>query len=368
MLVCNRITAFALAGLSLALPATAATYQFTDLGNLGGGYSVANAINDAGDVVGYSTNTLGPAYHPTLWTQGSISDLGGLPTGDNSGWAWGINNAGQIVGQSTSSSGAPHATLWTTKGDVTDLGTLGGTGSIAYAVNGSGQIVGEAQSATNSAQPTSWQPGQYQSPTVLGSGVQAYALNSLGVAVGDGSSANGSAHAMRFIEGSAQDLGTLGGTNAYARGINDVGDIIGFSNTVGDTFTHATLWTGNSIVDLGTLGGSNSQALGINNGGQIVGFANTAFDAQQHATLWKNGSATDLNSVLDPSVAAEGWTLTKATAINNNGWIVGLASNSITGVTDAFLLSTTPAVPEPASYAIALTGLVLLAVMGRRRA
>jgi probable HAF family extracellular repeat protein len=75
----------------------------TPLGDLGGGSSVANDINDDGVVVGSSyTNQLTPLgfmQHPFVWQNGVMKDLG-LLAGDEDGGAAAINNAGRIVGSS----------------------------------------------------------------------------------------------------------------------------------------------------------------------------------------------------------------------------------------------------------------------------
>ena len=64
------------------------------------------------------------------------------------------------------------------------------------------------------------------------------------------------------------------------------------------------------------------------------------------------------------SEVTEGWVLDNAIGINDNGWIVGNAHNSITGLDHAFLL--TP-VPEPETYALFMAGLGLLVFIARRR-
>ena len=65
-----------------------------------------------------------------------------------------------------------------------------------------------------------------------------------------------------------------------------------------------------------------------------------------------------------------GWVLKQANGINDNGWIVGNALNTLLGISShAFLLSITSvaAVPEPETYAMLIAGLGLIGFKTRRR-
>jgi probable HAF family extracellular repeat protein len=211
-----------------------------------------------------------------------------------------------------------------------------------------------------------------------------------------------------------QDLGTLGGGESYARGINDRGQVVGTSNTAGIGYEHAFLYSGSGpMQDLGTLGGASSVAYGINISGQVVGGAalangfehaflysddgpmqdlgvlpgceysrahginNTgqivgecdAFSGGEYAFIFSDGTMTDLNSLID---SASGWELWYANSINDVGQIVGQGRISTAISTDnhAFLL--TPInTPEPSTLvllAIGAAGLLGHAWRRRKRA
>ena len=128
----------------------------TDLGTLGGTDSSATAINDRGEIVGYST-TATSDRHAFLWRRGEMIDLGTL--GGIDSFAVAINNRGQVVGRSDSVMAYPdtsywrsHAFLWQ-DGQMTDLGTLGGRNSGAEGINDVGQIVGYSFSAAQRNRP-----------------------------------------------------------------------------------------------------------------------------------------------------------------------------------------------------------------------
>lgn len=133
---------------------------------------------------------------------------------------------------------------------------------------------------------------------------------------------------------SIQDLGTLGGSESFANGLNNHGQVVGFANVLGDSTLHATLYseTGSSNTDLGTIsGGDFSIANAINDLGQIVGSSQTDnFDT--HAALFSSTGGNNLD------LGTLGGSSSRAVRINAGGQIVGQATTAA-GVQHATLFS-----------------------------
>ena len=157
---------------------------------------------------------------------------------------------------------------------------------------------------------------------------QAQALNDSGEVVGEANIGNGNYDAFSYSNGRINDLGTFGGPWANALGVNDSGQIVGASegnNTDGSSFEDAFLYSNGAMRDLNTLIGTSSAtwtlqfASAINNQGQIVGFG---FDSGQAAGfLYSNGMVVDLGTL-------PGFTYSiMPLCINNNGQVVGEAGN-----------------------------------------
>lgn len=111
--------------------------------------NLAFAINNHGIIAGQSALSNNTTFHPVLWQDEIIADLGVLP-GDLVGASLDLNNRGDVVGASVSApgpaTGNPRAFLWQ-NGVMTDLNTLVPADSplyllTAFAINDSGDIVG----------------------------------------------------------------------------------------------------------------------------------------------------------------------------------------------------------------------------------
>ncbi|PTR14521.1 putative secreted protein with PEP-CTERM sorting signal [Nitrosospira sp. Nsp2] len=190
--------------------------------------------------------------------------------------------------------------------------------------------------------------------TLGGNNSIATGVNDAGQVAGYSDTAGGVIHA--FITGpdgmAMRDLGTLGGYSSSASGINGAGQVVGYSDPgTGEGLSHAFITgsDGMDMRDLGDLGGNLSVALGINDAGQVAGWSDTA-GGDQHAFITGPNGANmmDLNSLvhLPPGV-----TLIEAHGLNNAGQVIALAT----------------IVPEPEVYALFLAGLGLVGLIAHRR-
>jgi probable HAF family extracellular repeat protein len=321
----------------------------TDLGVLpGGANSQTNWINANGLIAGFSDNGLIdpltglPEGIAVLWAGGKIINLGTLPGGTES-LAGAVNSRGQVVGFSNNDIPDPYsmvglvtqtrAFLWR-DGVIKDLGTLGGPDAVTNLVNERGQIAGNSyiNSTPNQAtgvptqDPFFWEDGRMVDIGTFGGTVgSANGLNNRGQVVG-GSNTAGDSGTDAFLWSKSEgmkDLGTLGGTNTDANWINDAGEVVGSSTTLNNQTAHAFLWRDGVMTDLGTPGSDpGSEALSINARGQVVGQSLDCCGNALHGFLWEHGGPiVDLNALVPPGSDV---TVVKGFDINDRGEITGL--------------------------------------------
>ncbi len=147
------------------------------------------------------------------------------------------------------------------------------------------------------------------------------------------------------------DINALGG-ETFANGINSTGRTIGQS----DSHAFITGANGAGMTDLGTLGGDESVAFGINDAGQVVGSAQIAGTPQlPHGDMHAFSTAPDGVGMSDLNllVALPGGFLSEAYGINNSGQVVA----------NGFVAS----IPEPASHALMIAGLDSSRIRGARQ-
>jgi len=272
-------------------------------------FTVAQAINDAGQIVGSGFHFITPGagyLQPVFWPSGAATPVeptqtfgsGNLNAGQTS--LLGINNSGAMVGNTnTGFVNNSKATYWSSPNAVpVSLAQGSSAGSAAAAINSSGEIVGELQSLNESGSPT---------------------------------------HACIWTSSSAAPtmLKELsGGTSSQAIAVNASGEIVGTETEASGL--HVLLWTSSSATpkDLG-LGEGLSPVVALNDTGTVVwlSISGTSISGGIYTPA---GGIKDLNNLLDSSGA--GYTIQSGSGVNNNGWIAGIAKGPTGQITPVVLI------------------------------
>jgi len=309
-------------------------FSVTNLGTLGGTESEARAVNNNGQIVGYSFNA-SQKRRAFLYSNGQMTDLGTL--GGLESEAYDINDSGVIVGQAKNASAKNRAFVY--NGTMQDLGTLGGEESFASSINNSNQITGAATVNGGLYHAFRTQGNQLQDLGIMG-GFYSYGfgINSAGKVVGYGylDGSEGGVRGFIYQNATMTPLGTVGGRDSSAKAINDSDHIVGSSAYLQNSGTqHAFLYFGGQMRDLGTLGAAQSFAKDINNSGQVVGSLElTLFGRDYRAFFYDGTTMRNLNTLIPQD---SGWILNEALGSNNNGQIVG--RGTINNQSRAFLLT-----------------------------
>ena len=252
----------------------------------------------------------------------NLPSLGGTSSGGNS-----INDQSWAAGYSRLPDRNRHATLWRS-GLLSDLDTLGGpNSSVTWNVkNTAGIIVGISQTAD---------------PEPLGEWWSSFAFYSTPNNIGFIN--------LGFVW--EQSLGQMrglpnfpGGNNGFATGANNLGQVVGWAENgvhdptccTGGPTCHQVLQFRPAVWQLGPPdqihdlplipGDTSGAATAINDNGQIVGISGICDQAvgrhtAKHAVLWENGTVTDIY----PNASAPWWNT--PTAINQHGDVVGFAGD-----------------------------------------
>jgi len=231
----------------------------TNLTTLGGAFSGAYDINDAGQITGFSNiDPLGytPTVHRTnafIYENGTMTNLGTVssPTGYSRGH--GINDAGEIAGRASLvdfENSQKHQATWDAAGNISSNDPGVGIYSTGQQINNDGVVVGLAYddnaAITNFDRAAVWDSNGFHFMDDLGSGHgRAWSINDDGVIVGFSyDSAFAQLATVSYDGQNVIDLNTVV-TNLMNAGfskllsaydINELGQIVGYGElTTGET-------------------------------------------------------------------------------------------------------------------------------------
>jgi len=244
----------------------------------GAAATVADGINDPGEIVGFFIDT-GHRIHGFLRAAGgafmTIDAPGALTTS-----AYGINRAGQIVGL-FGDARHTHGFLRTPGGTFTTIDAPGATLTIVYGINDTGQIAGVFGDAGRHQHGFLRTPGgAFTTINVPGAtGTNVFGINDAGEIVGVFGDTHGTYHGfLRTARGTFTTIDAPGATGTNAFGVNDAGEIVGrFEDASGRQhgFRRTSAGVFTTIDAPGATGSTHVQ--GINGVGEIVGdFASPA--------------------------------------------------------------------------------------------
>lgn len=296
----------ALAGTTSAHP----TYRLTMLKPLDGYDSCdVTGINDAGLIVGNSFNMDDDPQRPmaTYWLNGQPFSMGTL--GGDWSIAMAVNQDGQIVGYAdVGQNGGTHAFSYRVgKGHLHDLTPYPPyQGTSAHAINDKGIIIGsmpDADGLNNDVLVI-----YHGVVTSFESGDGAAAIGNDGTLVMQASSDGSYVYTRK--NGRYQYI--FGG---YGYGINSSGSIVGYGMFNG--YWHAKLYTAGTVRILEVPAGqSYCVAYAVNEEDEVVGRCNA------RATLWRDDKSFDLLDMVVDGVTT-GWGGMTALGVNGKGQIVG---------------------------------------------
>ena len=342
------------AGICLLVPVSASAspmYSITDLGAV-----LVTGLNDSGQVVGYDWSR----QESFVYQNGTFSYAQA-----SLGWLGGINNDGKVA------IGASIGTIDPQSGQIANIQQISLPASaynaLPVAINNHGDLL-----ISQGFDSYLYQNGKLIDFAKLfpGQGITPISLNDAGQVVLSVAPLTGSG-TYPGVTGSTEYLYQNGKVQTLPgswtiMGSNSSGQLVGSSipsaypGPTNDS--RALLIQNGTATDLGSLGGSLNVAYAINSKGEVVGSSQVTLSnlTTTHAFLYQQGTMVDLNALIPP---LPGVTLFSGRFINDQGQIIA-EGGGLNGPVHDYLLTPIPAqVPEPGM--ITVFGLCIAALVFR---
>ncbi|MGV8713465.1 MAG: hypothetical protein ACWA6R_13090, partial [Nitrosomonas sp.] len=259
----KRITMTFVLGLMLgsALSLHAAPkYTFTDLSS-NSSFAIANAINNQGQIAGYQSiqvplpsipGSTVSTFTATLWN--GFTGKGTLlapPAFDVSSVANDLNDSGQVVGFTSDLSGKTNAVRWE-NGSTTLIPSINAFYGNPLSLNETGEIAGIIGPDDSSRFFAYWD--RNLTPTLQGHSGGDYAINDSGHIAGSFEFSPGNFQAGISSNGTLTAIGTLGASSDTPLDINNQGIVVGNGVTLANNI-RAFLYDGETLSALRMIPG-----------------------------------------------------------------------------------------------------------------
>lgn len=339
MMKLHALTTTAVLATASVAAAQPYTYHLTVIDRIGNSSIVRlEDVNDDGTVVGWA-NYSGQPTRGFTWTEaGGFTFLPSPESPADDVRPKGISNSGLIAATCDRDYGASYpyarAHIYTSSsGFWSQIHPWTGCTSVMQAMSANGHFCGEVQHLNNGNCGDQFVTGEAftgfnLSASTIGRLSQwpnwAHDVNNNGDTCGEGYLASGNEVRgyIRPAGGTITQLPGLGGSYAFAYGLNDDQVMVGQAYRPGDDFVAAVRWentgAGWAIEELAP-DSDGSTAWAINNGGQIVGWSWNASLMRREAKIWIGNQSWNLDDLI---VNPQGY-IDEPRAISDTGWIIG---------------------------------------------
>ena len=248
-----------------------------------------------------------------------------------------INKFGAIIGLRAHSGGffsdgLVKPIIWQ-NGQVQEFNFFSNAYVYAYSINDRGDFVGAFHGRFDGAvyRPYMYADGRARELPTLGAlYAWATAVNNRRQAVVSAVYAGRTAALLVPGDGTAVDIGSLGGPDTRPYAMNNRGSIVGYSFLSPPGTAHAFLYHDGKMEDIGLPEDGSSTGIALNDHDEVIGYCYRV-DGQEEtweSFVFRDGKRHYLRDTLVNLPSTDHWILYRATSINNRGEIAGIGMHN----------------------------------------